>query len=409
MDYCGQEVMALGDTPALVDGVLAPRPFSLRVFAARNEAGQWSVMPGGFARILPRGDEVNALIGTGDLSADVCVVDAASQAVHTPSALGEMSRVYRGGAILASQSADNLFWFARYRERAEFTLRILRAILGSSIDADAAPAHQAAVGTTLIALLQNDGAIRLQDAPQSVIVLCASALEEAELPGGVTTLIRRLQETGRTLRHRFARDFWLIASRPMPPIDDTHPQAMLEVIKELLERLGALSGLIAENMMRGPAHAFIDMGRRVERALSICRVTRALASSGEAGLNVLLDLCDSQITYRSRYLMGAAPLPVLDLVLLDPDNPRSLAFQVEALVSHIAGLPPIDDDRLPEPVLLDARAILAPLQSQSVADIDADMLQGIEMKLLALSDRLSERYFLPGEKAEPRSQGPMLS
>jgi uncharacterized alpha-E superfamily protein len=265
------------------------------------------------------------------------------------------------------------------------------------------------VGTTLIALLQNDGAIRLQDAPQSVIVLCASALEEAELPGGVTTLIRRLQETGRTLRHRFARDFWLIASRPMPPIDDTHPQAMLEVIKELLERLGALSGLIAENMMRGPAHAFIDMGRRVERALSICRVTRALASSGEAGLNVLLDLCDSQITYRSRYLMGAAPLPVLDLVLLDPDNPRSLAFQVEALVSHIAGLPPIDDDRLPEPVLLDARAILAPLQSQSVADIDADMLQGIEMKLLALSDRLSERYFLPGEKAEPRSQGPMLS
>jgi uncharacterized alpha-E superfamily protein len=124
---------------------------------------------------------------------------------------------------------------------------------------------------------------------------------------------------------------------------------------------------------------------------------------------VLLDLCDSQITYRSRYLMGAAPLPVLDLVLLDPDNPRSLAFQVEALVSHIAGLPPIDDDRLPEPVLLDARAILAPLQSQSVADIDADMLQGIEMKLLALSDRLSERYFLPGEKAEPRSQGPMLS
>lgn len=409
MDYYGQEVMALGNTPALVDGVLTPRPFSLRVFAARNGAGQWSVMPGGFARILPRGDEANALIGMGDLSADVCVVDAASPTGHTGPAPGEMPAVYRGGAILASQSADNLFWFARYRERAEFTLRILRAILGSSIDADTSPAHQAEVGATLIALLQSDGAIPVQNAPQSVIALCASALEEESLPGGVTALIRRLQETGRTLRHRFARDFWLIASRPMPPIDDSHPQAMLEVIKELLERLGALSGLIAENMMRGPAHAFIDMGRRVERALSICRITRALSSSGEAGLNVLLDLCDSQITYRSRYLMGAAPLPVLDLVLLDPDNPRSLAFQVEALVGHIAGLPPIDDDNLPEPVLLDARAILAPLQSQSVAGIDAGTLHGIEMKLLALSDRLSERYFLPGEKAEPRSQGPMLS
>jgi uncharacterized circularly permuted ATP-grasp superfamily protein/uncharacterized alpha-E superfamily protein len=409
MDYCGQSMMTLGNTPALVDNRLAPRPFSLRVFAARDGQGRWTVMPGGFARILPRGDEANALIGTGDASADVCVVDAASQAIHTGTTLNETPTVYRGGAILASQSADNLFWFTRYCERAEFTLRILRAILGSSIDADASPAHQAAIGKTLINLLQVSGAIKPGARQLSVIDMCATALEEAELPGGVTTLIRRLQETGRTLRQRFARDFWLIASRPMPPIDDTHPQAMLEVIKDLLERLSSLSGLIAENMMRGPAHAFIDMGRRIERALSICRVTRTMATSGEAGLNVLLDLCDSQITYRSRYLIGAAPLPVLDLVLLDPDNPRSLAFQIEALVRHIASLPAIDDDNLPEPALLDARAILAPLQSQGVADIDSAMLRDIEVKLLALSDRMSERYFLPGEKVEPRPQGPMLS
>ena len=413
MDYCGQSPIALGHTPALVDagprGALAPRPFSLRVFAARNGRGTWTVMPGGFARILPRGAEANALIGTGDLSADVCIVDDKAQPIHTVTTLGEAPVVQRGGAILASQSADNLFWFARYGERAEFTLRILRAILGSSIDADAGAADQAAVGKVLIGLLLGGGAIRADSAQKSVIHLCARALEEATLPGGVTALIRQLQETGRTLRQRFARDFWLIASRPIPAIDDRHPQSMLEVIKELLERLSALSGLIAENMMRGPAHAFIDMGRRIERALAICRVTRAMSASGEAGLNILLDLCDSQITYRSRYLTGPSALPVLDLVLLDPDNPRSLAFQVGALVGHIAALPPLDDNSLPERTLLDARAILGPLQSRAVADVDAAMLQRIELQLLALSDTISDRYFLPGEKVEAPAQGAMLS
>jgi uncharacterized alpha-E superfamily protein len=180
---------------------------------------------------------------------------------------------------------------------------------------------------------------------------------------------------------------------------------MLEVIEELIERLSALSGLIAENMMRGPAHAFIDMGRRVERALSICRVTRGLQASGQEGLNVLLELCDSQITYRSRYLSGAAPLQVLDLVLLDPDNPRSLAFQVEALVQRISGLPPLDDRNLPEQTLLDARAILAPLQAQAIADVDSGTLHAIEIQLLSLSDRISERYFLPNETVAPRQQG----
>jgi len=171
MDYCGQVPVPLGHTPALVEvgqgqRALVPRPFALRVFAARNAQGAWTVMPGGFARILPRGDEAKALIGMGDLSADVCVVDDTPQPAHI-GALAEAPVVYRGGAILASQSADNLFWFARYGERAEFTLRVLRAILGSSIDADAGPAHQTAVGRTLIALLENgqqaDGSVVLPD------------------------------------------------------------------------------------------------------------------------------------------------------------------------------------------------------------------------------------------------------
>lgn len=408
MDYVVQTLLALGQTPTLVEGQLVPRPFSLRVFAARDGQGRWKVMPGGFARILPGDDETPALIGTGDLSADVCIADAQKQSSvgHT---MLDAPGVVRGGAILASQSADNLFWFTRYAERAEFTLRLLRALLGGSIEADASPAHQAGVAGVLTNLLHAGGAVRAQGMGEPTLDICAAALTDPALPGGIPMLIRQLQNTGRALRQRFARDFWLIASRPMPQLRDEHPQTMQEMIEALLERLSALSGLIAENMMRGPAHAFIDMGRRVERALSICRVTRGLQASGQEGLNVLLELCDSQITYRSRYLSGAAPLQVLDLVLLDPDNPRSLAFQVEAMVHRLSGLPPLDDRNLPEQTLLDARAILAPLQAQSIADVDSGTLHAIEIQLLSLSDRISERYFLPNETVAPRQQGALLS
>jgi hypothetical protein len=138
-------------------------------------------MPGGFARILPRGDEVNALIGTGDLSADVCVVDARPS--PPPALRPGCARRGRGGGILASQSADNLFWFARYRERAEFTCASC-APFWVARSTPMPPRASGRGGHHADRPVAAGGAIRLQDAPQSVIV-CASALEEAELPGGV--------------------------------------------------------------------------------------------------------------------------------------------------------------------------------------------------------------------------------
>jgi uncharacterized alpha-E superfamily protein len=100
---------------------------------------------------------------------------------------------------------------------------------------------------------------------------------------------------------------------------------LLRVARELSERLSALSGLLAENFIRGPSWRFLDLGRRLERALGICATVGALGGKGEQAeaLGVLLDLSDSQITYRARYLTGPRRNPVLDLLLLDPDNPRS--------------------------------------------------------------------------------------
>jgi len=81
-------------------------------------------------------------------------------------------------------------------------------------------------------------------------------------------------------------------------------------------------------MNRAAGWRFLDMGRRAERAINTMRFARQFAydEAGEEDLDVLLTLVDCQITYRSRYLVGPLLVPVRDLVVLDPYNPRSVAF-----------------------------------------------------------------------------------
>lgn len=410
MDYCGQEIVNLSTTPAMIEDKLVPRPFTLRAFVARGANGEWTVMPGGFARVSTSDHLLTSLMGEGELSADVCVVDDAPLPGNAPINL-EIPTIRRGGGILASQAADNLFWFGRYIERAEMTVRVIRSILGSSIEVDGGDARDPEVRQSLVRLLFLWGAITEATAGQPIPSVCGAALAEAQLPGGVAALLRQSQTVALSLRERFARDFWRIAKRPMPPIDSDRPNAMMETARDLIERFSALSGLSAENMVRGPAWRFLDIGRRLERALSICRIARQLswAAQQDDALGVLLDLCDSQIIYRSRYLTGPLRDPVYDLVLLDGDNPRSLLFQLCKIEEHVAALPQLTEDNVPEAPLLAARALAGPLRSAMAGEVGDMLLQDAETRLMALSDAIAERYFLHYELPEDPTQGSLLA
>jgi uncharacterized circularly permuted ATP-grasp superfamily protein/uncharacterized alpha-E superfamily protein len=418
MDYCAQEILELSTTPTLLDPEtgatgFAPRPFTLRAFVARNAHGEWTVMPGGFARVSLSGRPLTALVGSDDLSADVCVVDEGfAPPPRVTTIIGDAPAVRRGGGILASQAADNLFWFGRYSERAETIVRVIRSLLGSSIEVDGAAGRDADVRRHLVRLLLGWGAISEKGAQASLVEICGSALAESELPGGVATLIRHSQRVGLALRDRLARDFSRISKRPPPHFDPENGESVLNAAKGLIEHFSALSGLIAENMVRGPAWRFLEMGRRLERALATARIVRALGDCADPaeGYGTLLDLCDSQIVYRSRYLTGPMRDPVYDLVLLDPGNPRALVFQVESITADLAALPSLnDEDGMPEPSLLAARALLAPLRSLTVADLTVEALGAVEKGLLDLSNLLTVRYFLPIEKSETRLQGGLLA
>ena len=139
-----------------------------------------------------------------------------------------------------------------------------------------------------------------------------------------------------------------MTARLAEEVDDD--DGILSAAELTLQELASFAGLAQENMNRAAGWRFLEMGRRAERAINTLRFARQFAydEATDEDLDVLLTLVDCQITYRSRYLVAPSLAPVRDLAVLDPYNPRSVAFQVQALNEHIASLPALRESGLIE-------------------------------------------------------------
>jgi uncharacterized alpha-E superfamily protein len=178
--------------------------------------------------------------------------------------------------------------------------------------------------------------------------------------------------------------------------------AIAERIEAALRIIAALSGLAQENMTQAAGWRFLELGRRIERALLTCRLIRAFAGSGapDGGLDVLLDLADSQISYRQRYVMIAALGPVVDLVMLDPNNPRSVVFQLERIETHLASLPKQNVSGRLSPVQQIAAAIATRLRTANAAAVDEALIGDLEDSLMKLSDAIGSTFLTSNDRTE---------
>jgi uncharacterized alpha-E superfamily protein len=146
---------------------------------------------------------------------------------------------------------------------------------------------------------------------------------------------------------------------------------------------------------------FLEIGRRIERALGTASFIRQFAFGVEprGALDALLELADSQITYRLRYVMVAARAPVVDLVALDPNNPRSIVYQLGRIEAHLAALLKRDDGRLSPPEQITS-ALATRLRTADAASIDGQVLVEAETSLMKLSDVVMSTYFTTRERVE---------
>ncbi|OHT19171.1 circularly permuted type 2 ATP-grasp protein [Edaphosphingomonas haloaromaticamans] len=407
-DYVGQELVHLSTMPALADAMLVPRPFILRLFAARDGHGEWTVMPGGFARLGQEHDIRAAGIGEGTLSADVCVV--ADRPVDAVTLMPQKVAIRRNPGTLPSRAADNLFWLGRYLERGEATLRLVRAMLGGSIDVDGGAALLQGTMDRLRGLLVASGAVSAGgDGAADVRALALEALDGGGL-ASVRALLATVRSIGEGTRDRLSADVWRLIDTPVPAGGDAGAADILIRATALQERFSALAGLAAENMGRTAAWRFHDVGRRIERGLAVCRLLRTFASDEASSddLTTLLDLTDSQISYRARYMTGMSLAPVRDLVALDPFNPRSLAFQVEVIGEHLKALPALRDDGMAEEQQLLAIELGGLVALAKAEALGPNAVMALENRLLTLSDAIGRRYFLQGSETL-RASGMILA
>jgi uncharacterized circularly permuted ATP-grasp superfamily protein/uncharacterized alpha-E superfamily protein len=321
----GQEPVRLSTAPVHVNGRLEPRPITLRVYAARTVDG-WSIMPGGFARVGSTTDTTAIAMQRGGQAADVWVVsDRPVERVSLLPQAGE-KLVRNSAGSLPSRAADNLIWLGRYAERCEATVRILRAY----------NARLAELSNPDLPILKHTRTYL-----ENIGVDAGHAL-----PPGLLAAIDSAVHSASQIRDRFSPDGWLaladlrktsrnFAARVQPGDDATRAMTVL------LRKLAGFSGLVHENMYRFAGWRFLEIGRRLERGIQLAGIvgwfTRANAPEG--ALDMLLEIGDSVMTHRRRYAVSAGSNSYVDLLVLDPLNPRSVLFQIAELREQIERLP----------------------------------------------------------------------
>lgn len=376
--WIAQEAVTLSTTPAFVDGVLRPRPMSVRVFVARTPSG-WQVMPGGFARIGRTEDPGAIAMQRGGSVADVWI--SSDGPVEAPTLLPHPSEPFLRTlpGTLTSRAADNLFWLGRYVERVEVILRLLRAYhvrLAETADPNSALCLQ------LSAHLQTFG-----------------VRADAAVPDGLLSALASVVHSASAVRDLFSVDGWLA-------LQDLHKSARRSAAKGtsadeaartvgiLLRKVSGFSGLVHENMYRFTSWRFLSMGRALERAIVTVQILSRLTASGsdDGALDLAVELCDSVMTHRRRYVVATTRETVIDLLALDALNPRSVRFQVDAFREHAQTLPGADEQGQLSPFARASLQLHTRLTITTVADVDAQALAALLVDLAKLSELLTETY-----------------
>jgi len=339
-DYVAQELVHLSQAPVWdrAHPRLVARSIGLRVFACATPNG-YVVMPGGLTRVASAADTRVISMQRGGSSKDTWVL--ASGPVSSFSLLRRSIQeqdLVRAGTNLSSRGVENLFWFGRYCERSEASARLLRVALGRFGDNVPGDDDERA-RPVMLELLRRAGMLpgggTAPDYKELSAALRAAITDDAQ--PGLAANLRQLMRVASTLRERLSLDNWRALNRLTQSVTQRRGRkvAFSDLLTELdlaIAGFTALSGYALDGMTRDPGWRFLSVGRRLER-LQWLSTTLKLTVSGPAEMDLtwLLRLADSIITYRARYMARPEWLPVLDLLIRDEANPRSIAFQVHGL------------------------------------------------------------------------------
>lgn len=418
-DFVAERWPELSVLPVLDRGALSTGTLAFRSFLVRD-GDDYDVMPGGLARINEAPDGLFLAIKSNAYSKDVWIPAAAGSAEPAlPTMPDQRVDLRRGGLDLPSRLLDDIFWLGRYVERVDATARLARAgfeRIGSEAGPDAP--------LVLSALIETLGRIGVVPRPaaspapapaandvSSAESLLYGLLAERAAQEGLPSMLARIHGLTLSVRSRLSRDAWHVLrrlTRTLSGIDGalSSPGAAVEALDQLIFSLAAVSGTTLDNMVRGHAWTFLDLGRRVERGAYMLFLLQSFLTPGATRVHMeaLLEVADSLLTYRARYLSSLQAAPVVDLLLTDSTNPRSVAFQVELAKEHLRRLPGqgVVRSRAERRVITLESSLLTADIEQACAGDGAGLRQLIDDSLQLfwqLSDDISATWFAHLSKA----------
>ncbi|MEM9643800.1 MAG: circularly permuted type 2 ATP-grasp protein [Planctomycetota bacterium] len=407
--YVAQQSMKHATTPVWTGSEFAAWHVSLRSFQVLD-GDDVEVLPGGLARASPNENDLLKSPTSGQLTLDCWVTD------HQPAAW-EVSllpdphsavELQRGGSELPSRVAEQLFWLGRYVERCESIARLLRTTLKRLASED--DSSQLSEVPKLTAALAAIGQIEPDyvidglggTLPALDIVLPASVFSRDQ-PEGLQSAARSMVFNAMAVRDRLSTDAYRIITKIgeelkiSPPVQTGEIGPAIERLNRLITDLLAFAGLSSESMTRTHGWRFLQLGRRIERTHQTAELISASlisSSSNERSIcEAILETTDGLMTYHSRYMNMVRPILVLDLLVTDETNPRSIAFQIGEIDRAVNELPRdrraigLQDDQL------HSRRLLDEIQTLNVLSL-ADESNGRRLKLLELLNHVIDG--LPG-------------
>lgn len=440
-NFIAQELVRLSQAPVWKGGPapgLQARAIGLRVFACATPNG-YVVMPGGLTRVATGPDGRVLTMQMGGASKDTWVQARASVEVHRLQRTSIASAdLVREDTNLSSRVAENLLWFGRHAERCDNIARLLRVALTFlfNVRFDQRGAEWPTVEALCIwfQLLDGEkkpaspgqaqgqgGQSQSQGQPGALPAAIftdaeiESALLLAVVSPGVPGLARQQQQLHRIaglLHERFSVDNWRALNRMVQPAarpgERPSQSEVMTILDDAAAALMTLAGFALDGMTRDLGWRFMSIGRRLERLQFQCEVLqRALAMDENGNLEWLLELSDSIITYRARYRAQPEWLPVLDLLLRDETNPRSILFQIHGILGTL--------NKIAQTHGPCGEHLLAPLKAELIAlEPGADLNHGnaklggllnrIQLASAALSEGISVQFFSYTDNGQQRKR-----
>jgi uncharacterized circularly permuted ATP-grasp superfamily protein/uncharacterized alpha-E superfamily protein len=395
---------------------LEPRGVILRLFLLWDGVA-WRALPGGIALVAPS-ETLPGRLPRQALSKDVWVVLEEGADIVGPGNFSVPAlQIRRTAGDMPSRVADNFYWFGRYLERLENAARLTRAVLARLARPGLTPRElpDLAVLAECLALADIvEAELSVGAGPAALADILQRALVRDT--GAFAEMTAEMQALADTLRDRLSGEMHAVIAHGVRALKGARlalrggkrgpsPGLLADFAGRILEFCATVSGYAAENMVRGGGRMFLDLGRRIERAQALSAQLACILAQPpshlDGGLTLALELCDSTLTYRSRYLSVVQAAAVLDLVLADEGNPRGLAYQLataRGILGVLGGrenepLAAILDAPLADTTQIVKDLIGAPDQAAKAAADVPPRLNVIADQVAIVANALARQYF----------------